>query len=100
MRSWLVVLVGTYGCLCGTLRGLVVCLWHFGWPWESIVAPRVSILTRMGCSWQSFGHFGETLGLYFGTLGLHLGALGVHGGVLWGFWVWPWTLRATFLENA
>ena len=82
MRSCLVVLVGTYGCLCGTLRGLVVSLWHFGWPWGSIVAPWVSILTHMGCSWESFGHFGETLGLHFGTLGLHLGTLGVHGGVL------------------
>ena len=83
MRSCLVVLVGTYRCLCGNLRGLVVSLWHFGWPWESIVAPWVSILTHMGCSWESFGHFGETLGLHFGTLGLHLGTLGVHGGVLW-----------------
>ena len=43
----------------------------------------VSILTHMGCSWQSFGDFGETLGLHFGTLGLHLGTLGVHGDVLW-----------------
>ena len=47
------------------------------------MAPWVSILTHMGCSWESFGHFGETLGLHFGTLGLHLGTLGVHGGVLW-----------------
>ena len=31
MRSCLVVLVGTYRCLCGTLRGLLVSLWHFGW---------------------------------------------------------------------
>ena len=82
MRSCLVVLVGTYGCLCGTLRGLVVSLWHFGWPWGSIVAPWVSILTHMGCSWESFGHFGETLGLYFGTLELHLGSLGVNVSVL------------------
>ena len=86
MRSCLVVLVGTCGCLCGTLRGLVVSLWHFGWPWGSIVAPWVSILTHMGCSWESFGHFGETLGLHFGTLGLHLGTLGVHVGVLWALW--------------
>ena len=29
----LVVLVGgTRECLCGTLQGLVVSLWHFGWP--------------------------------------------------------------------
>ena len=83
MRSCLVVLVGTYGCLCGTLWGLVVSLWHFGWPWGSIVAPWVSILIHMGCSWESFGHFGETLGLHFGTLGLHLVTLGVHVGVFW-----------------
>ena len=82
MRSCLVVLVGTYGCLCGTLRGLVVSLWHFGWPWESIVAPWVSILTHMGYSWKAFRHFGATLGLHFGTLGVHLGTLGVHVGVL------------------
>ena len=69
--------------LCGTLQGLVVSLWHFGWPWGSIVAPWASILTHMGYSWESFGHFGETLGLHFGTLGLHLGTLGVHVGVLW-----------------
>ena len=71
-----VLVVGTCGCLCGTLQGLVVSLWHFGWPWESI-------LTRIGCSWESFRHFGETLGLHFGTLGLHLGTLGFHVGVLW-----------------
>ena len=59
MRSCLVVLVGTYGCLCGTLRGLVVSLWHFGWPWGSIVAPWVPILTHMGCSWKSFAHCGR-----------------------------------------
>ena len=29
-RSCLVVLVGIYGCLCGTLQGLVVSFWHFG----------------------------------------------------------------------
>jgi len=40
----------------------------------------------MGYSWESFGHFGETLGLRFGTLGLHLGTLGVHVGVLWALW--------------
>ena len=80
MRSCLVVLVGSCGCLCGTLQNS---LWHFGWPWGSIVAPWVSILTHVGYSWESFGHFGETLGLHFGTLGLYLGTLGVHGGVLW-----------------
>ena len=61
-------------------------LWHFGWPWGSIVAPWASILSHMGCSWESFGHFGETLGLHFGALGLHLGTLGVHVGVLWALW--------------
>ena len=86
MRSCLFVLVGIYGCLCGTLRGLVVSLWHFGWPWGPIVAPWVSIFTHMECSWESFRHFGETLGLHFGTLGLHLGTLGVHVGVLWALW--------------
>ena len=40
----------------------------------------------MGYSWESFGHFGGTLGLHFGTLGLHLGTLGVHFGVLWALW--------------
>ena len=40
----------------------------------------------MGYSWESFGHFGETLGLHFGTLGLHLGTLGVHVGFLWPLW--------------
>jgi len=40
----------------------------------------------MGYSWESFGHFGETLGLHFGTRGLHLGTLGVHVGVLWALW--------------
>ena len=73
-------------CLCGTLRGHVVSLWHFGWPWGSIVPPWASILTHMGHSWEAFGHFGETLGLHFGTLGLHLGTLGVHVGVLWALW--------------
>ena len=72
--------------LCGTLQGLVVSRWHFGWPWGSIVAPWASILTHMGYSWEAFGHFGETLGLHFGTLGLHLGTLGVHVGVLWALW--------------
>ena len=61
-------------------------LWHFGWPFGSIVEPRASILTHMGYSWEAFGHFGETLGLHFGTLGLHLGTLGVHVGVLWALW--------------
>ena len=72
--------------LCGTLQGLVVSRWHFGWPWGSIVAPWASILTHMGYSWEAFRHFGETLGLHFGTLGLHLGTLGVHVGVLWALW--------------
>jgi hypothetical protein len=70
-------------CFCGTLQGLVVSLWHFGWPWGSIVAPWAFILTHMGYSWESFEHFGKTLGLHFGTLGLPLGTLGVHVGVLW-----------------
>ena len=61
-------------------------LWHFGLPFGSIVAPSVSILTHMRYSWESFGHFGETLGLHFGALGLHLGTLGVHVGVLWALW--------------
>ena len=69
--------------LCGTLQGLVVSLWHFGWPFGSIVAPWASILTHMGYSWKAFGHFGVTLGLHVGTLGLHSGTLGVHVGVLW-----------------
>ena len=60
----------------------MVSLWHFGWPFGSIVAPWASILTHMGYSWEAFGHFGETLGLHFGTLGLHLGTLGVHVSVL------------------
>ena len=64
----------------------MVSLWHFGWPFGSIVAPWPSILTHMGYSWEAFGHFGETLGLHFGTLGLHLGTLGVHVGVLWALW--------------
>ena len=72
--------------LCGTLQGLVVSLWHFGWPFGSIVAPWASILTHMGYSWEAFGHFGETLGLHLSTLGLHLGILGVHVGVLWALW--------------
>ena len=50
----------------------------------------------MEYSWESFGHFGETLGLHFGTLALHLGALGVHVGVFGHFGVWPWIPRATF----
>ena len=74
-------------CTCflglrATLQGLVVFLWHSGWPFGSIVAPWASILTHMGYSWEAFGHFGETLGLHFDTLGLHLGTLGVHVGVL------------------
>ena len=82
--SCLVVLVvGTCVCICGTLQGLVVSFWHFGWPWGSSVASWVSILTHMGYSWESFRHFGKTLGLHFGTLGPHLGTLGVHVGVLW-----------------
>ena len=40
----------------------------------------------MAYSWEAFGHFGKTLGLYLGTLGLHLGTLGVHVGVLWALW--------------
>ena len=86
MHSCLVVLVGTCGCLCGTLQGLVVSLWDFGWPWRSIVAPWASILTHMGYSWEALGHFGETLGLHFCALGFHLGTLGVHVGVLWALW--------------
>ena len=51
MRSYLVVLVvGTCGCLCGTLQSLVASLWHCWWPWGSIVAPWASILTHMGYS--------------------------------------------------
>ena len=61
------------------LLGLVGSLWHFGWPWGSIVAPWASILTHMGYSWEAFRHIGETMGLHFGTLGLHLGT-GVRGG--------------------
>ena len=72
--------------LRGTLQGLVVSRWHFGWPWGSIVAPWASILTHMGYSWEAFGHFGETLGLHLGPLGLHLGTLGVHVSVLWALW--------------
>ena len=64
------------------------------------MAPWASILTHMGCSWESFGHFGETLGLHFGTLGLHLGTLGVHGGVLWALLGVALDPRATFMENA
>ena len=59
---------------------------HFGWPCDSIVAPWASILTHMGYSCESFGHFGETLGLHVATLELHLGTLGVHVGVLWALW--------------
>ena len=36
--------------LCGTLKGLVVSRWHFGWPCGSIVAPWAFILTHMGYS--------------------------------------------------
>ena len=46
-----VLVVGTCGCLCGTLQGLVVSLWHFGWPWGSIVVPWASILTHVRYSW-------------------------------------------------
>ena len=101
MRSYLVVLVvGTCGCLCSTLQGLVVSLWHFGWPWGSIVTPWASILTHMGYSWESSGHFGETLGLHFGTLGsiwVPLGSMLVSCGHCG---VWPSTRRATFVEKA
>ena len=64
---------------CGVSLALWVALWL-------IVALWVSILTRMGYSWESFRHFGETLGLHFGTLDLHLGTLGVHVGALWALW--------------
>ena len=71
-----VVLCGALWCLFGTSGSLG----------DSLVAPWVSILTHMGYRWESFGHFGETLGLHFGTRGLHLGTLGVHVGVLWALW--------------
>ena len=44
--------------LCGTLHGLVVSRWHFGWPWGSIVAPWASTLTHMGYSWDFLGTLG------------------------------------------
>ena len=100
MRSCLVVLVGTYGCLCASLRGLVVSLSQFGWPWGSIVAPWVSILTHMGCSWESFRHFGGPWGFMSAPLGsiwVPLGSMLVSCGH---FWVWPWTHQPTFVENA
>ena len=59
-----------------------------------------SILTHMGYSWESSGHFGETLGLHFGTLGsiwVPLGSMLVSCGHCG---VWPSTPRATFVEKA
>ena len=92
--SCLVVLVvGTCGCLCGTLQGLVVSLWHFGWPWGSIVAPWASILTHVRYSWESFGHFGAPLGSIWVPLGSMLVSCGDFG-------VWPLTPRATLVEKA
>ena len=92
--SCLVVLVvGSCGCLCGTWHGLVVSLWHFGWPWGSIVTPWASILTHLIYIWESFGHFGAPLGSIWVPLGSMLVSCGHFG-------VWPWTPRATFVEKA
>jgi hypothetical protein len=71
--------------LCGTLQGLVESRWHFGWPFDSIVAPWASNLTHMGYSWEAFGHFGVTVGLHLGTLGVHFVVLLA----LWGVALYP-----------
>ena len=75
--------VGVFVALCRAFLYLFRTLGGFGVP---NVAPRPSILTHLGYSWESFGHFGGTLVLYFGTLELQLGTLGVHVGVLWPLW--------------
>ena len=87
------LVVGTCGCLCGTLQGFVLSLWHFGWPWGSIVAPWASILRHLRYSWESFWHFGPPLGSIWVPLGSMLVSCGHFG-------VWPWTPRATFVEKA
>ena len=94
-----VLVVSTCGGLCGNLKGLVVSLWHFGWPWGSIVAHWASTLTLMGYSSKSFGHFGGTLGLHFGSLGLYLGTLGSMLVSCGHFGVWTLIPRASFVEK-
>ena len=64
-----VPVVGTCGCLCGTLQGLVVSLWHFGWPWGSIVAAWASILTHMGIGKSLLGTLGRPWGFMSAPLG-------------------------------
>ena len=85
--------------LCGTLRGLVVSLERFGWPFGSIVAPWASILTHMGYSWRLLGTLGRPWGFIWAPLGsiwVPLGSILVSCGH---FGAWPWTPRATFMEK-
>ena len=84
---------GDLGLLCDTLQILVVCLWHFGWPWGTIVAPWLPIWTHVKYSLESFGHFRAPLGSIWVPLASMLVSCGHFG-------VWPWTPWVTFVEKA